>query len=120
MNRPMFLKKLSATFLVNQLGRGTYFESIDITIRDILKWEEYSNETSPELWDNEATPQIILSALRVVAVTETMRISGVTALVAGVLLDAKMVEIIESVTAASKLRAKQVKHMRSVLDGKDV
>lgn len=116
----MFLKKLSATFLVSQLGRGTYFESIDITIRDILKWEEYSNSTSPELWDIDATPQIILSALRVVAVTETMHMASVTSLVAGVLLDAKMADMAESVTAASKLRAKQVKHMRSVLDGKDV
>ena len=92
-NPPMFLKKLSAAMMLKRIESSKYFKDIDTTVRDIAKWESIQREETPEdtaKYDPGTEPAILLAVLRVVAVTETMSISGVTALVAGVLLDAKL------------------------------
>jgi hypothetical protein len=89
----MFLKKLSAAHLMRQVEASTYFKDIDTTVRDIVKWEGIQGQETPDdtaKYDDGTEPAILLAVLRVVAVTETMEIGGVTALVAGVLLDAKL------------------------------
>ena len=121
-NPPMFLKKLSAAHLLRQIEANTYFKNIDTTVRDIVKWEGIQRqETSEETarYDAGTEPAILLAVLRVVAVTETMSIGGVTALVAGVLLDAKLEDAYDDLQIsleASIEHSKKYQHVRNLLD----
>ena len=57
--------------------------------------------------------------MRVVAVTETMSVGGVTALVAGVLLDAKLEDAYDSIKidkAEVALHKKKYAYVRKLLD----
>tara|TARA_R110002153_G_scaffold223014_1_gene375444 strand:- start:1224 stop:1619 length:396 start_codon:yes stop_codon:yes gene_type:complete len=121
-NPPMFLKKLSAAHLLKQIEAGTYFKNIDITVRDIVKWEHIQRNETPHdtaKYDHGTEPAILLAVLRVVAVTETMSVGGVTALVAGVLLDAKLEDAYNNIKidqAEVALHKKKYAYVRKLLD----
>ena len=121
-NPPMFLKKLSAAMIMKRIESSKYFKDIDTTVRDIAKWESIQREETPEdtaKYDPGTEPAILLAVLRVVAVTETMAISGVTALVAGVLLDAKLEDVYKNMDANIARERDHVENyarVRAILD----
>tara|TARA_R110000782_G_scaffold96536_2_gene181055 strand:- start:555 stop:956 length:402 start_codon:yes stop_codon:yes gene_type:complete len=121
-NPPMFLKKLSSAHLLRQIEASTYFKDIDTTVRDIVKWEGIQSQETPEdtaQYDDGTQPAILLSVLRVVALTETMTIGGVTALVAGVLLDAKLKDAYDKlqISGAEAIdHQTKYQHVRALLD----
>jgi len=121
-NPPMFLKKLSAAHLLKQIEAGTYFKDIDTTVRDIVKWENIQRDEEPHdtaKYDPGTEPAILLAVLRVVAVTETMSVGGVTALVAGVLLDAKLedaYDIVKQNKVEAAVHKKKYAYVRKLLD----
>jgi len=99
---PMFLRKASAAAILRQVESNTYFNNLQQTLRDIVRWEAIQRlETSEDTakYDPGTEPSILLAVLRVVAVTETMEIQGVTASVAGAILDAKLKEEYEKLEA---------------------
>tara|TARA_R110001606_G_scaffold341021_1_gene489354 strand:- start:44 stop:418 length:375 start_codon:yes stop_codon:yes gene_type:complete len=118
----MFLKKLTAAHLLRMIEADTYFKDIDTTIRDIVRWESIQAVETPEdtaKYDNGTEPATLLAILRVVAVTETMSINGVTALVAGVLLDTKLEEEFAKHNVRMKVkleRQRKYQHVRELLD----
>ena len=92
---PMFLRKASARAILRRVENNTYFNNIQQTLRDIARWEAIQRlETREDTakYDPGTEPSILLAVLRIVAVTETMNIEGVTATVAGVIIDAKLKE----------------------------
>ena len=92
---PMFLRKASARAILRRVENNTYFNNLQQTLRDIARWEAIQRlETREDTakYDPGTEPSIILAVLRVVAVTETMNIQGVSATVAGVMLDAMLEE----------------------------
>lgn len=98
----MFLRKASAAAILRQVESNTYFNNLQQTLRDIVRWEAIQRlETSEDTakYDPGTEPSILLAVLRVVAVTETMEIQGVTASVAGAILDAKLKEEYEKLEA---------------------
>ncbi len=92
---PMFLRKASARAILRRVENNTYFNNLQQTLRDIARWEAIQRlETREDTakYDPGTEPSILLAVLRIVAVTETMNIEGVTATVAGVIIDAKLKE----------------------------
>lgn len=95
-NPPLFLRKARARHLLRTMEEGRYFRSIEETIHDIIRWEHVLQNSTPETlagYDVDASPGVVLAALRVIAVTETMLAFDMSAVAAGVVLDTKLQEI---------------------------
>lgn len=121
-NPPLFLRKARARYLLRTMAEGSYFKSIESTINDIVKWEHIlNNSTSEQLskYDDDASPGIVLAALRVIAVTETMLAFDMSATAAGVVLDTKLQTAYEQTQASYKrdqAHAEAYAHVRSILN----
>ena len=90
---PLFIRKARAAAVIRSVESDTYFESMELTVRDIVTWETIQRlETSEERakYDPGTDPSIILSVLRVVAITQTMVAGDVSAVVAGAILDGQL------------------------------
>ena len=118
----MFLRKASAAAILRQVESNTYFNNLQQTLRDIVRWEAIQRlETAEDTakYDPGTEPSILLAVLRVVAVTETMEIQGVTATVAGAILDGKLKEEYEKLEAEFETireHNRQYAGVRKILD----
>ena len=118
----MFLRKASAAAILRQVESNTYFNNLQQTLRDIVRWEAIQRlETAEDTakYDPGTEPSILLAVLRVVAVTETMEIQGVTATVAGAILDGKLKEEYEKLEAEFETireHNRQYASVRKILD----